>query len=102
MLLETLTCLTADLREASRSSWKRAKNPREAVCVSVLHSRFNRYSLPLPPFHPAPFPFLTFSSALSLTARYTASPLAFLLSLTLVSSRITQMTALQGKAYSQT
>lgn len=47
VLPEILTCLTADLREASRSSWKRAKCPREAVFVSVLHSPSNRYSLPL-------------------------------------------------------
>lgn len=65
LLLETLTCLMADLREASGSSWRRANSSREEVCTSTLHSYLNRYNS-IPPsfllfsFHISP---LFFSSS---------------------------------------
>lgn len=85
-LPETLTCLMADLRETSGSSWRRANRRGEEVCVSVLHSHLNRYSpislisqVSCPSLSPSslsappsPFP-LTFPSRTQ-AARHPASP----------------------------
>lgn len=80
--------------------------------MSVLHSHFNRYSLPLPPFltllfllsHTfSPSPFSISPLSLSVLQHVTPLPLQrFSLLLTLASAHLTQMTALQGEAYSQT
>lgn len=116
LLLETLTCLMADLREASGSSWRRANSSREEVCTSTLHSYLNRYN-PITPsfllfsFHITLFfsssslySFPTFCSLicffLCLTYRQLATflpPPALLLLLTLESALITQMTALRAR-----
>lgn len=103
MLLETLTCLMADLREVSKSSWKHAKGRREKVCVSVLRSHFNRYNLNCSSFSLSFPTFLSLFQFLPNPLHHATPlpPLAFLLALTLVSAHIPQMTALQAEAYRQ-